>query len=56
MEADFPKLMEELPKVIELTKKLALLLELLPPIEVKPLRIKDTEYIAILIQRKKMCV
>jgi hypothetical protein len=49
MEVDFTQIME-------LAKKIALLLEVLPPIEIKPLKIKDVEYIAILIQRKKMCV
>lgn len=38
---------------MELAQKLGLLLEVLPPIEIKPLRIKDKDYIAILIERPK---
>lgn len=40
-------------KIMELAQKLALLLEVLPPIEIKPLRIKDKDYIAILFERPK---
>jgi hypothetical protein len=45
-----PKMMEAL---ISLTEKLALLFEVLPPIDIKKLKIQNKEYIAVLIEVKK---
>jgi len=46
----------DLPKMMEMTQKIALIMEALPPIEIKQLKIKDKDYIAILIERPKKCV
>jgi hypothetical protein len=39
--------------IIELCNKLSLIMEALPPIDIRKLRIKDKDYIAILIEVKR---
>jgi hypothetical protein len=45
-----PKMMETITSLME---KLVLLSEVLPPIDIKKLKIQNKEYIAILIEVKK---
>jgi hypothetical protein len=39
--------------IMELSNKLSLIMEALPPIDIRKLRIKDKDYIAILIEVKR---